>query len=376
MLLVGGGALVLLVLATPAQRPAVPAPPPDTLAPTAPPSPLVPATPPAAPAPATRLLPRLTEALPGPALLVQRRTPDEPWRPTHLNAAARQQATSDWTAASSLADWLEQMPDWPGEAMLDALEDAGPVTDRLDAVLVLPLDLQTAVLWLPPRQGGSGDEQNSLAYTVSHDLRAPIRVVEGFARIVREDYGGVLDRIGNDHLDRILGAAARMNHMIDSILALSKLSSQPIARQTVDLSQMALQILDELQRQNPQRQLDARIEPGLLAQGDPTLLRMLLDNLLGNAWKYSARCAITCIEFGREQLDGRSVFVVRDHGAGFDMRFASRMFSPFQRLHSASEFAGHGVGLASVKRIVERHGGRISAEGEVDRGATFRFSLG
>ncbi|MEY4753109.1 MAG: hypothetical protein RJA44_784, partial [Pseudomonadota bacterium] len=125
-----------------------------------------------------------------------------------------------------------------------------------------------------------------------------------------------------------------------------------------------------------QRQLDASIAPDLRVQGDATLLRMLLDNLIGNAWKYSARGSVTRIEFGLEERDGRPVYVVRDHGAGFDMRFASRLFSPFQRLHSASEFAGHGIGLASVKRIVERHGGRIWAEGVVDQGASFYFTLG
>ncbi|MEY4754630.1 MAG: hypothetical protein RJA44_2305, partial [Pseudomonadota bacterium] len=137
----------------------------------------------------------------------------------------------------------------------------------------------------PPRD----EAQAQLTYTISHDLRAPIRVIEGFARIVREDYGDRLDRIGNDHLDRILGAATRMNQMIDAILALSRLSHQPIERQPVDLSQMARQVLDELQQQQPQRQLDASIAPDLRVQGDATLLRMLLDNLIGNAWKYSAR---------------------------------------------------------------------------------------
>lgn len=225
-------------------------------------------------------------------------------------------------------------------------------------------------------------ESESFAYTVSHDLRAPIRVIEGFTRIVREDYGQVLDRIGNDHLDRVLGAAARMNSMIDALLALARLSSQPLARQRVDLSRHAQYVLDDLQKHAPHRRVDTRVMPGLEVEGDPTLLRLVLENLLGNAFKYSSRRDVAHIEFGAEsrapQPGGptQRVYYVSDDGAGFDMRFADRLFGAFQRLHSASEFQGTGVGLASVRRIVRRHGGEIWAEAEVDKGATFYFTLG
>jgi signal transduction histidine kinase len=219
-------------------------------------------------------------------------------------------------------------------------------------------------------------ETESFAYTVSHDLRAPIRVIEGFTRIVREDYGQVLDRIGNDHLDRVLGAAARMNSMIDAMLALARLSSQPLARQRVDLSRAAQYVLDDLQKHTPQRRVETRVMPGLEVEGDPTLLRLVLENLLGNAFKYSSRRDIAHIEFGAEPKNGTRVYYVSDDGAGFDMRFADRLFGAFQRLHSASEFQGTGVGLASVRRIVRRHGGEIWAEAEVDKGATFYFTLG
>ncbi len=219
-------------------------------------------------------------------------------------------------------------------------------------------------------------ERDSFAYTVSHDLRAPIRVVEGFTKILKEDYGRLLDRIGNDHLDRILGAASRMNSMIDALLALSQLSTQPLARQPVNLSQLAGFVADDLQRESPQRRVQLTIEPGLQVQGDPTLLRVLLENLLGNAWKYTARTGEPQIRFGRERTPRGEVFVVSDNGAGFDMRFADRLFGVFQRLHSASDFKGTGVGLASVRRIVRRHGGDIWAEAEVERGASFYFTLG
>jgi signal transduction histidine kinase len=218
-------------------------------------------------------------------------------------------------------------------------------------------------------------EHASFSYTVSHDLRAPIRVVEGFARILKEDYGRLLDRIGNDHLDRVLGAAARMNSMIDALLSLSQLSTQPLQRQPVNLSQLALYVVDDLRRASPERDVVLHVQPGLVTQGDPTLLRMALENLLGNAWKYSSKNPHAEIVFERAEQDGRGAYVVRDNGAGFDMRFADRLFGVFQRLHSSGDFQGTGVGLASVRRIVRRHGGEIWAESEVGHGARFYFTL-
>jgi signal transduction histidine kinase len=240
---------------------------------------------------------------------------------------------------------------------------------------------ETPSLWLlfQPEASNAGTREAdradhaSFGYTVSHDLRAPIRVVEGFTRIVKEDYGRLLDRMGNDHLDRVLGAAARMNSMIDSLLALSQLSAQPLSRQPINLSQLAAYIVDDLRRESPGREVVVDIEPGLLAHGDATLMRVALENLLGNAWKYTAKSRAAHITFERSEHEGRPAFTLRDNGAGFDMRFADRLFGVFQRLHSANDFQGTGVGLASVRRIVRRHGGDIWAEGEVDRGARFQF---
>jgi signal transduction histidine kinase len=220
----------------------------------------------------------------------------------------------------------------------------------------------------------SDAEHEALGTLVSHDLRAPIRVVEGFTRIVKEDYGDVLDGVGHDHLDRVLGAAGRMNHMIDALLALSRLASQPLEREPVDLSQLAGYIVEDLRRLRPERDIEVEIESGMTAHGDPTLLRVVLENLLGNAWKYTGNAACPRIAFVRA-ADEPAAFVVRDNGAGFDMRYADRLFGVFQRLHSASEFPGTGVGLASVRRIVRRHGGEIRASGEPERGASFHFSL-
>ena len=217
-------------------------------------------------------------------------------------------------------------------------------------------------------------DHDSFSFTVSHDLRAPIRVVEGFTKIVKEDYGRLLDRVGNDHLDRVLGAAARMNNMIDALLALSRLSSQPLAQQPVNLSQLAGYVADDLRRQSPERPVEIEIEPGMQVQGDPTLLRVMIENLLGNAWKYTGKSGHARIVFARH-TQAADTFTVRDNGAGFDMRFADRLFGVFQRLHSASDFPGTGIGLASVRRIVHRHGGEIWGEAEINRGAAFHFSL-
>jgi len=243
-------------------------------------------------------------------------------------------------------------------------------------------EAEALLLSLAPHEAGGDSATQSLAaehaafsYTISHDLRAPIRVVEGFSRILKEDYGTVLDRVGRDHLDRVMGAAARMNQMIDALLSLSRLSTQPLARQPVNLSQLAGWVVDELRRGAPERQVAVHIAPDLAANGDPTLLRMALENLLGNAWKYSAKVPAAEIRFERVQAAGRPVYCVSDNGAGFDMRFADRLFGVFQRLHSSSDFQGTGIGLASVRRIVRRHGGEIWAESEVGQGARFYFTL-
>lgn len=251
----------------------------------------------------------------------------------------------------------------------------GPATPALAAPYPCA---QAAATAGPASNRGTGaapeSEHESFSFTVSHDLRAPIRVVEGFTKIVKEDYGHLLDRVGVDHLDRVLGAAARMNNMVDALLGLSKLSSWPLARQPVNLSQLAGYVADDLRRQSPERNVQIEIEPGMQVQGDPTLLRVVVENLLGNAWKYTGRSAQPGIAFVRHP-QGVDSFTVRDNGAGFDMRYAERLFGVFQRLHSANDFPGTGVGLASVRRIVRRHGGEIWAEAEVNRGAHFHFSL-
>jgi signal transduction histidine kinase len=225
-------------------------------------------------------------------------------------------------------------------------------------------------------------ELDSLAYSVSHDLRAPLRVVDGFTTIVLEDYGDrgkPLDEVGRDHLRRIVAASQRMNTMIDTLLGLSKMTSKELARERVDLSQIARELTEDLRSQNDGRAVEFVIAPNLRTDGDATLLRLVLQNLIGNAYKFTAKSRDARVEFGARNDAGTSAFFVKDNGAGFDMRFAEKMFGLFQRLHSASEFPGTGVGLATVQKIVRRHGGRVWAEAipapAEGHGATFFFTL-
>lgn len=298
-----------------------------------------------------------------------------------LGLATEPDASLPWTQAlAGLPDGLRQrvLALQPGQSV-----EAEGWRARLDRLGSDDSPQGAALLLaLAPHDGGSDSATQALAaehaafsYTISHDLRAPIRVVEGFGRILKEDYGPVLDRVGRDHLDRVMGAAARMNHMIDALLSLSRLSTQPLARQPVNLSQLAGYVVEELRRAAPERQVTVHIAPGMAAQGDPTLLRMALENLLGNAWKYSAKVPQAVIRFEPSEQGGRAGYVISDNGAGFDMRFVDRLFGVFQRLHSASDFQGTGIGLASVRRIVRRHGGEVWAESEVGQGARFHFTL-
>jgi hypothetical protein len=314
---------------------------------------------------------RLLRGLPGPALLVR--------PPETASGSATLLATNNAAQAT--------LPD-AGSPALGRLVNELMAQSQIAESSVHRLDLPGGgcILWLPPSAptptvpppappapASADDDRAAIVYTVSHDLRAPIRVIEGFTRIVREDYGHLLDRVGNDHLERVLGAATRMNSMIDSLLALSRLSTQAIERVPVDLSALAQDVMSELHQQAPERQADLHITPGLTVQGDPVLLRSVLENLLGNAWKYASRRDVTRIEFGRADS---GEFFVRDNGAGFDMRFAGKLFGAFQRLHGATEFPGTGIGLASVRRIIRRHGGDIRAEAAVNEGARFYFTLG
>lgn len=219
-------------------------------------------------------------------------------------------------------------------------------------------------------------EQDALRYALSHDLRAPLRVIDGFARIVKEDHGRHLDKLGHDHLDRILSASARMSGMIDAILAQAQLAGATLARQDVDLSALVREVADEqwLARGDA-RAVQWVIQPGLAARADALLLRRVVENLIGNALKYSAKVEAPRVEFGCTPATNPPVFFVKDNGAGFNMQHADKLFGMFQRLHSAKDFEGTGVGLAGVRNIIGRHGGRVWAEARPGEGACFYFTL-
>jgi PAS domain S-box-containing protein len=219
------------------------------------------------------------------------------------------------------------------------------------------------------------NELESFSYSVSHDLRAPLRTIDGFSHALLEDCGDRLDETGKTHLNRIRAATQRMGMLIDDLLNLSRLSRTEMHMQSVDISAMAFSVAGDLQKSQPERHIELRVEDGLKTTADPGLLRAVLENLLSNAWKFTSKRASAHIEFGVTHEDGTMAYFVRDDGAGFDPTHADRLFGAFQRLHSMSEFAGTGVGLATVQRIVHRHGGRIWAKSAVDRGATFYFTL-
>ena len=223
---------------------------------------------------------------------------------------------------------------------------------------------------------GANRELESFSYSVSHDLRAPLRSIRGFADALAQDLGDKLDDRCADHLRRVRNATGRMGDLIDALLELAKLSRGVIERKPVDLSAKAASIIEELQRRDPTRTVELAIQPGIVVSGDRRMLRVLLDNLIGNAWKFTAHAPAARIEIGTRPDDSTNVYYVRDNGAGFDPANASRLFAPFERLHGEAEFAGTGIGLATSRRIIERHGGRIWADATVGGGATFSFTLG
>jgi signal transduction histidine kinase len=218
-------------------------------------------------------------------------------------------------------------------------------------------------------------ELEAFSYSVSHDLRTPLRSIDGFSQALLEDYADKLDSTAQEHLQRVRRAAQHMAALIDDLLNLSRVTRCKLQREKLDLSATAKLIAAELQEAEPSRRVEFVIESGLTAIGDPHLLRVLMENLLRNSWKYTSGHPTARIEFGRSGEKEKRSFIVRDDGAGFDQRYADRLFGAFQRLHTAKEFPGTGVGLATVQRIIHRHGGEIWAEGAVEKGATFYFTL-
>jgi signal transduction histidine kinase len=219
-------------------------------------------------------------------------------------------------------------------------------------------------------------ELEAFSYSVSHDLQAPLRVIDGFSAALLEDYAGTLDAQAHHYLQRIRENTKRMIALIGDLLHLSRVSQTPLQKEPIHLTELARRVVTELSRREPARQVAFEIAEGLTARGDPRLLLIVLENLLGHAWTFTAKQPDAHITFGREEAADAFIFYIKDNGAGFDMAYADRLFGPFQRLHSTSEFEGTGIGLATVRRIITRHGGRIWPQADINQGATFFFTLG
>lgn len=255
--------------------------------------------------------------------------------------------------------------------MMERVERAESALQSVNGELEKRVAERTAAL------AATNKELEAFSYSVSHDLRAPVRLINSFSELLEKESEAQLSPRGHEYVDCIRHEAQHMNEMIEALLRFAHLARAPLEKERVDLSALATEISHALQESAPERQVDFLIQPGLTATGDARLLRLVLQNLLGNAWKFSRNNPSARVEFGFRSNNGEPsrMFFVRDNGAGFDMAGAGRLFTPFQRLHTSSEFEGVGVGLATVKRIIQRHGGSITAESTPGRGATFYFSL-
>jgi light-regulated signal transduction histidine kinase (bacteriophytochrome) len=244
-----------------------------------------------------------------------------------------------------------------------------------DEVKSLNAELEFRVTQRTAQLQAANSELEAFSYSVSHDLRAPLRHIDGFSQIMIEDYSDGLDKDGIDHLNAIRSATQEMSQLIDDMLLLSSVARGEMHRELIDLSSLAEEVMSGLKARETTRKAIIDIENGLSVWGDKRLLQIMLSNLLGNAWKFTSKQEQTVISFGREQKEGEIAFVVRDNGAGFDMNYSNKLFQAFQRLHRATEFEGTGIGLATVQRVVLRHGGRVWAEGAVGSGANFYFTV-
>jgi signal transduction histidine kinase len=231
------------------------------------------------------------------------------------------------------------------------------------------LELRTEALMTANR------ELEAFSYTVSHDLRSPLRGIDGFSQALLEDHSAELSDEGKQFLTHVRSGAQRMGQIIDDLLALAKITRAEIVLVPVDLSKIAKETAEYLKAQEPERQATVEVELNLSCLGDPGLIRILVENLLGNAWKFSSRNSDTRIEVGSQRVDRETFFYIRDNGAGFDMQYSNKLFTAFQRLHSSADYKGSGIGLATVKRIVDKHSGSIRAESELTKGTTIFFTL-
>jgi PAS domain S-box-containing protein len=281
----------------------------------------------------------------------------------------------DWQRVFSYGGTLVR--DAAGQPLV-AVVTIGDITERrraADLICQLNTDLEQRIVERTAQLQTANKELEAFCYSVSHDLRTPLRSLDGFSQALLEDYADKLDTQGQNYLGRIRAGSQRMGLLIDDLLNLSQVSRSEMSRETVDLSKMAREVAEELQNSAAEREVEFVIASGLTAETDPRLLRIVLSNLFGNAWKFTSKRPHARIEFGCSGENGSKEYFTRDNGAGFDEAYADKLFGVFQRLHSARDFPGTGIGLATVQRIIHRQGGRIWAEGKVEEGATFHFTL-
>ncbi len=260
-------------------------------------------------------------------------------------------------------------------AMLNLLEDFGKEREKTESA---NRELREAIDSLRRAKEAADNanrELEAFAYSVSHDLRAPLRSIAGFSHVLLEDYLNQLDEEGQDSLNRIFAATQKMGRLIDDLLNLSRITRAEMKREIVSLSNMVRKVAEGKKDALPERDVELTIEDNLLAEGDDHLLNVVFENLIENAFKFTGKRASARIEFGSIKKDERLTYFIKDNGTGFDMAYAGKLFQPFQRVHAMDEFPGTGIGLATVKRIIERHGGRVWIEGEVDKGTTVYFTL-
>ena len=287
--------------------------------------------------------------------------------------AERKQAEEKGQAIQNELQRLVDEADQSRLVLLSLLEDQKLAEERIHQ---LNVELEQRVRERTIQLEAANKELEAFAYSVSHDLRAPLRAMDGFSAALLSDYPDRLDEKGRHYLERIQEASRRMGQLINDLLKLSRVTRTDFNRQQVDLSIVAQQINTNLKAQEPQRQVECEISPDLIVQGDVQLLKIVMENLLSNAYKFSGSREVAQIRVGVIEKAGERVFFVRDNGVGFDMEYAGKLFAPFQRLHSMQEFPGTGIGLVTVQRIIHRHGGRVWPKSVLNQGTTFYFTLG
>lgn len=277
-----------------------------------------------------------------------------------------------WIDLSVSLIWKNKQPDFFVAVIVDVDEEV----KAKEAINAFTVELENKVAERTVSLQNAYDEMEAFTYSVSHDLRSPLRATDGFSQALLEDYGDKLDSTARDYLARIRVASQKMAGLIDDLLQLSRQTRTDMKPKTIDLAEMARSIMAEFRAQEPERSVDVVINQGLSAYADLHLMNVVLTNLLGNAWKYTSKHPHAIIEFGKTQQNGERVFYIRDNGAGFDMAYVNKLFKPFQRLHTVQEFAGNGIGLAMVSRIIKRHFGKVWAHSEIEKGTTIYFTLG